>query len=146
MGTEGILCLVIGVVAIAWLVIWWLFREPKKPVYVHVMEDRNYYGSTDFPPERPIRIRERPVYYNPGVTMIETESGFVDGMVVGEIMAQRPAPIVEETGATSTFAGFSGGDSGGGGATSDYSAQDTPASDSCSVDASSSDGGCSSDS
>lgn len=83
--------------------------------------------------------------YNPGVTIVETNSGFSEGMVAGAMYAQQ-RPVVDETtppqyqavqgdpSAAAPFAGFSGGDSDGGGATSDWSSS----SDSSSCDTSSS--------
>jgi hypothetical protein len=84
--------------------------------------------------------------YNPGVTIVETNSGFSEGMLAGAMYAQQ-RPVVEETvvvrddqsqyqamqdpSTATPFAGFSGGDSDGGGVTSSLDApSDSPACDS----------------
>lgn len=74
-----------------------------------------------------------PIDYNPGVTIVETNSGFSEGLIMGSMMAERePEVIVVETPVYSdapSFSGFGGGDSDGGGASSNWDSGS-----SCSID------------
>ncbi len=90
--------------------------------------------------------------YDPGVTIVETNSGFSEGLLVGSMMnAGRNETIVSETVVVNeitsdppAFSGFGGGDSAGGGASSDWCSSDSSG-DSSSCVSGSYDSGSSSD-
>lgn len=100
-------------------------------------------------------IRSRPsyayAYMPPGAAMVETNSGFSEGLVIGSMMAAgEPAPVIvsepdtsQSSNDSASFSGFSGGDSGGGGASSSWDSGSSDSSCSSSDSGSSCDSGSS---
>lgn len=133
--------LAVGIVAIVAALLISLRRKRKADQTPHpaVLLARSS-GTTNHIP--------RPISYNPGVTVVETNSGFEEGMIIGSMMGagnysgdeatveMHPIPDPPQ------FSGFGGGDSAGGGATSDWSSPDTSSCDTSSSDS----GSCGGDS
>lgn len=141
--------------AIVAVVYWLVTRKSKTPASVIPMPVPH-----SVPELRYTHANYYPYGYNAGATIVESNSGFHEGLVFGSMQAASRPVVIREVDEVvvreevpvyvpvsddpPAFHGFSGGDSDGGGATSSW---DAPSSsdNSCSSDSSSSDT-CSSDS
>lgn len=122
-------------------VIYWLVTRKKKPVTPRnvVVDPNEFYRRSGY------------YYPNPGASVIEANSGFSEGLIIGSAMsAQQPMEVIVEREVVVTesqpdppaFEGFGGGDSAGGGATSDWSQPDMSSDSTCSSDSSDSGSSC----
>lgn len=125
-----------GMVLVIVAIVIYFIRRPRSPPAPVIVEP--YSGQY--------------VYYNPGITVVEGNAGFDEGLVIGSALGgsmpyrEPAAAIVNETVVINTieppteyvpavddppvFGGFGGGDSDGGGATSDWGAPDSSTPDS----------------
>jgi hypothetical protein len=127
-------------IVISALVLWWVFRKPKpkrliaKPIVT--------FGQ-------PYTSHQHPVsgyVYAPTTTVdvIQVDSGFTDGMVIGMATQVVSDAATAQQCETPAFHSFGKGDSDGGGASSNWGAPSS--SDTCSSDSSSYDSGSNCDS
>lgn len=130
--------LILGAIATTAVVFIWVYRR-RRPVAIEVV------------PQGQV-----PYYYpyTPGIQIVETNSGFTEGLIIGSVMqAGAPQTIVNETvinetvvnetvveEAPAAFTAFSGGDTDGGGASGSW-ADDTPSESASDYSGDSSDSG-----
>lgn len=134
--------LILGAIATTAVVFIWVYRR-RRPVAIEVV------------PQGQV-----PYYYpyTPGIQIVETNSGFTEGLIIGSVMqAGAPQTIVNETvinetvvnetvveEAPAAFTAFSGGDPDGDGASGSW-ADDTPSESASDYSGDSSDSSDSSD-
>lgn len=114
-------------------------REALQPIYIPVRAATRTVNVPVRVHPPSVRIHERRVQ-EPSVVIVDNSSSFDDGLIVGAMMAdtstyEPPTPVMVSN---PSFSGFDGGDSAGGGATSNWSGSDSSSCDTSSSSDSSS--------